>query len=326
MSEMNEIMNSGNLVDNGGTPQVDAAQQMEQTQNLEDAFSEVRQEESQPSESEVQEEVQPEQPQQESQTDAEFAKKFAALSRRDKEIRLREQELEQRAAELSDRVRQLEEKSQPVEEVAAPEAPLEYRLRSNPLETLESMGIGYEKLTEMVLNDGQIPHDLKMDVMKRELEDKYSKQLDELKNELTQDKQTREEEKLNQTINNFKGELANFVNNDESYEFIRANDAVEMVYNVIETQYQETQRVLDIKEAADAVESYLEEESKKFLKLNKVQRMMQPKQEEIKPKQVPSQSPTLSNNMASQVPTRTSKQLSDEESKSAIAAMLKWDD
>ena len=35
------------------------------------------------------------------------------------------------------------------------EVPLEHRLRSNPLKVLEELGLGYETLTDLALNDGR---------------------------------------------------------------------------------------------------------------------------------------------------------------------------
>ena len=50
------------------------------------------------------------------------------------------------------------------------------------------------------------------------------------------------------------------------YELIQANEANDIIYDVIEEHYNETGRILDIEEAAEAVESYLEEEAEKLLK------------------------------------------------------------
>ena len=57
-----------------------------------------------------------------------FDRKFAALSRKEREIRARETEL----AELEEKFRSMEQE---------PEVPLEHRLRSNPLKVLEELTI-----------------------------------------------------------------------------------------------------------------------------------------------------------------------------------------
>ena len=79
--------------------------------------------------------------------DDQFSRKFAALSRREKDIRAKEAEYEYRMRELEERLQELQS---PPEE---PQAPIEERLRRNPFETLEELGLGYDKLTELALND-----------------------------------------------------------------------------------------------------------------------------------------------------------------------------
>lgn len=313
---MNEYLNG--LIDQGDQGvQTDPAVEMEQKTQLEDAINEKNQVEAQ-EQSETQESEE-----QKSSEDAKFASKFAALSRKEKDVRQREMELEQRAAELNRRLEEMEAKLSPKEEVKEPEIPLDLRLRKDPIKTLEELGLSYERLTDIVLNEGKVPNDLKMDVMRREMEDKYQKQLEDLRNEYLSDKQKAEEEKYQQVIQNYMGQIADFVNtNQEQYELIKANDSVDLVYNVIEEHYNETGRILDTKEAADHVEKYLEEEARKIMKLKKFQTTSE-SQEPVKEK---SQSPTLSNTMSSQVSTNKEKFLSDEESKAAVAALLRWND
>ena len=103
------------------------------------------------------------------------------------------------------------------------------------------------------------------------------------------------------------------------------NDATDVVYDVIEEHYNETGRILDIKEAVEAVESYLEEEAEKLLNLGKVKNRLTSMRDEYEQPQRQSQT-TLSNSHSAQGNERVARKLTDEESKSAMAKMLQWDE
>lgn len=257
-----------------------------------------------------------------------FSSKFAALSRREKEIRKQSALLDARMQELESKLQQLNEVQTPVEQVA-PEIPLEYRLRSNPLQTLSEMGLDYDKLTQLALNDGKLTPDMQIELAKSEIEEKYSKKIEELENSLLEDKKSREQEKYNQVEQNFKADLTTFVNENSEYELIRANDAVSLVYEVIQDHYNETlskfgeqgAEILDLKEASDAVEDYLLEQAKKMMEAKKIRSVLSP---EVAQKPVAQPKPTLTNSQTAQAAPRSNVNLSDEESKARAAQLIKW--
>lgn len=258
--------------------------------------------------------------QEESPQKDEFSSKFAALSRKEKELRQRQQEFDAKYSEYEAWKKSQEE----AEANKEPELPLEYKLRKDPLGTLQELGIGYDKLTDLALNDGKLPADMQMDLMRRELEDKYSKELESIRTELADRDKRAAEKEYEQTINSFKTELTDFVNEGEKYELIRANDAVDLVFDVIEHNYNTNGTILSHEEAANIVESQLEEELKRILP-KAADRFGYRKAEE-KPVEKPvAQSPTLSNSQTSHVSTNGSKPLSDEESLAAAAQLIKWD-
>ena len=57
-----------------------------------------------------------------------------------------------------------------------------------------------------------------------------------------------------QIQDNFQEEIGSFVSQNE-YELINASEANGLVYDVIEEHYNDTGRILDMKEAADAVDN-----------------------------------------------------------------------
>ena len=240
--------------------------------------------------------------------DSEFDRKFAALSRKEKALRDRELELDKKYGN--------KEK----------ELPLERRIRANPLKALEELGLDYDKLTELALNDGRLTPDMQMKLMREELENDYKDKFNSLEERLNAKEKMEEEAKYDAVKQGFVGEINSFINENKSdFEYVAHNDATDVVYDVIEEHYNETGRILDIKEAVEAVESYLEEEAEKLLNLGKVKNRLTSMRDEYEPPQRQSQT-TLSNAHSAQGNERVVRKLSDEESKSAMAKMLQWDE
>ena len=250
-----------------------------------------------------------------------FSRKFAALSRREKEIRAKEAEYDKRIAELEERLGSFGKKPEP-----EPELPIEYRLKKDPLRALEDMGLSYDKLTELALNDGKLTPEMQMRLMREELEGDYKKKFEELENRLLEKERSDEQRRYDDIQRGFQNEIEDFVeSNADRYELIQANEANDIIYDVIEEHYNDTGRILDIEEAAEAVENYLEEEAEKIFKLGKF-RSKFGIENDFEQEESPRQSQvTLSNAMSAQANERVGRKLSDEESKALAAKMLKWE-
>ena len=256
-------------------------------------------------------------PQEESSQD-QFASKFAALSRKEKALRDREADYESKFEEMERRLAEYEAQSQ------EPEVDWEQLLRRDPLRALEEAGLGYDKLTELALNDGKLTPDMQMAAMREEIERDYRRKFEDLEERLQAKEEAEAEEYYNSVQENFQYEIGNFINeNNETYELINASEADTLVYDVIEEHYNETGRILDLKDAADAVESYLEEEAGKLMKLKKLSGRLDYNPEELFE---PESQVTLSNDHAAQVVHENAQRmLSTEESKARAARMLQWD-
>jgi len=161
--------------------------------------------------------------------------------------------------------------------------------------------------------------------MKQDLDSKYSKELEEIKNQLLEKEQREEQRKHEEVIENFKYQLTNFINNNENYELIRANDASSVVFDVIEEHWKATGRVMSNEEAADQVEAYLEEEADRLFKnTSKLKSRYSSAPEPMPTKEVKS-SPTLSNSLTSPQ-TETKRKLTKDESIAAAASLLRWNE
>jgi len=262
-----------------------------------------------------------------------FSSKFAALSRKEKELRLKEREIEKRVLELEDQLRiQGESKIEKKEDKF--EGDLEYRLKSNPLKTLEELGLPFNILSKMVLEEGGVPAELKMDLMKSDLERKYEEKMKAIESKLNEFETKSQQDKVQAEIKNFEKEIYNFIDkNAEKYELIKANNAQDWVKDTIAKHYQETSiyskdgrllkggEILSTDEAASLVEDYLEGELDKHLSLNKVKSKLQPATQPIKEA---SSKPTLTNSHSTSVPNRHEKLLPREESLKLAASLIKW--
>lgn len=271
--------------------------------------------------------------------DRRFAAKFAALSRREKQLKAQERQIQER-------LKQLEATNKPAETPKPAEIPLEQRLKRNPLETLKELGISYEKLTQIALNDGKLTPDLEMSLLKEDVEKKSRSEIEELKAQIEADRKERREaaekaakEQEERAIQTYKSQIAEHITaKAEDFELLNAEgaeEASEVIFDLINKHFQATMdeetgqgEVMDIQKAAEMVESHLYEEAKKRIGLNKIKKLLdasKPQQPTPASKQVSTSKPsvTLSNNN-SQVQSAAKRFLSDEESKREVSKLLVW--
>lgn len=259
-----------------------------------------------------------------------FSKKFAALSRKEKQIRIAEQQ--QRAkmqkmesdynakmAALEERLKKLDAPAPKVEQL-----PLEQRLKQNPLEALKELGLGYDKLTQLAINDGRLTPEMQMELWKQELESKQRSELDTIRKELADREQREAQQREQQVLNQFKDNIKSFISEHPEYEMIQATNQPDLVFSLIDEHFQKSGKVLSIKEAADHIESHLESEARKLLSLKKLaaQKAAAP----LSQPKVKVSTPTLSNSQAQSLSGSQKRFLSQEESLAEAAKLLRWDD
>jgi len=302
---MSDTQNIGAISVDTGVAEV--AQDTEQTQATAEGALEAQ-------EAKVGEEVKKieEAPKQEDK----FAAKFAALSRKERQLREREKAVELRLKKLEQDYKQKE--TELSSKFIDPS-----RLKKESLQILKEQGITFEQLAEMALNDGKPTPEM----MQSELEKKLVSKIEELEKKLEERETKAQETKYEEILNNFTGELTNFVNSSNDYELIQANNAVGLVYEVIEEHHASTGKILDMKAAADAVENYLLEEAKKQLSLNKIKGLVTPKVDENANQSPKKSSVTLTNSAAATASAvKSARPMSQEESLREAAKLIRWDD
>jgi hypothetical protein len=252
--------------------------------------------------------------------DKRFAAKFAALSRREKAVKERERQIEKR-------LKDLEERTAVKPEPKVEEEPLKLRALKKPFETLKELGLDYETLTKIALNEGQLTPEIQMQILREELDNKYRAELDQIKKQLSDKEQKEASDRDTQTIGGFKREIGETIRAkaaDFELLSVEGEDGIEMVFSAINNHYEETGEVIEINEAAEAVENQLLNEAKKRIELNKIKKLMGASQVTQPPaKEVKKPSVTLSNQQ-SQVQPSGKPNMSDEESKREAAKLIKW--
>jgi hypothetical protein len=282
-----------------------------------------------------------------SEEDKRFAAKFAALARKEKAL---QQQMKQVKAWEEAKKAEEVQKSAPAPK-EAPVKPLERRLKENPFETLKELGIDYETLTRMALNDGKATPEIQMELMKQDIREQIKAEmagdLEELKAFKAQTEKERkekaekdQEQTQAQQISNFKGEINDYLSkNKETYELaaFEGQDGIDLIFDVIAQNAAAKQKereelgeeftaedIMSIEEAAKQVEEHLFEQAKKRVNVSKIKGLFgaAPTSTATAPAKKPA-SVTLSNTN-SQVQGGKRAPLSDEEAKLEAAQTLRW--
>lgn len=241
------------------------------------------------------------------------AKPPARESARFAELAKRQRELTQRQLELKAK----EERLTPVEQALA-------KAKENPLAALEALGMTYEDLTHFILNEGKEP----------EPEDKLAAIEKRLNERETAEREAREKEaaeRVEATLTQFKTSIADTAKaSPDKYELIlNAGDyGTELVFDTVSEYFQTHGEVLPIETALEHVEAYFEKEALRIAQANKIKAKLvppvEPKEKDKSPERQTGTNVTLTNKLVSSAAEATAKRLSEEESKRAAAALLRW--
>lgn len=230
------------------------------------------------------------------------ADRFAALAKKERAIQQQATALKEREAKLADF------------------ESIKQKATSNPLEALKILGISYEQITEFILNGQKPTPDLQVSAVKQEI-DALRKER-ELEKEAAKKAQ---EEEHSRTMEQFRAEVGNFIKtNAEQYELTALYNGESIVEATIEQHFAATQKVLSIKEAADLVEAYFEDQVKAASQAKKFQAKQEPKAPGQPAKEMErTKAPTLNNGMTSSAPSLLPAKTEADRVQRALAALEK---
>ena len=247
-----------------------------------------------------------------------FSKRFASLSKKEKALRQREQQINSRMAELEAKMSSMNApKSEPAKES------FDVQFKRDPLKALADAGMPYEKLTDLVLNNGKRPMEDQLQMLREEIESKSKSEVDELRRQIQERDNSQLKEREVAAVNNFKHSINDFIKETADYNILQDLGGADLVYEKIEEHYNQHGKVLEIKEAADLLKSDLMEKAKLlFEKLG----LSKPAQTSSKQPEQRKAAPTLSNKASAVTSGSLKPNMSLEEAKLAAANLLKWND
>lgn len=261
-----------------------------------------------------------------------LAKKEQALQRQRAELAQHRQQIEQERAEIQ-RARQEHEQWKQQQD----------QFRRNPGALLKHYGLEYKDVTSFYLNDGQETPDLKIGAVSSEVQSLRERQ-DAWERKQAEEAQRQEQLRAEQADayvaeaeQALRSEIGQFVEKyPDQYELIgfHGAEANELVFATIDEHFQRTKAagkpvVLTIKDAADMVEAYLDEQTEKLTKTKKVQARLSPppaadpNKPPVRPDK-PTSAPTrtLTNQTTqSSAASFTSAAVNDDRMKRALAAL-----
>lgn len=285
-------------------------------------------------ESEPQEPVKPTEPEKSKEEDR-FAAKFAALSRKEKQIRQREQDIERRLKEVETRAKEAEAKlAQAVDKES-----WKKQLQKDPFKGLEEAGLTYKELIERsIRGEGEVTPEQKQAQMLQEMNERIEKlnaeilKRDEDAKQRDQQAQMRQAQQLEKQL---RMDIQKFIESKkEDLPLLSMDDdATQTVFDAIEelakenpvSSYEDALALVD--KAALGLESYYEEEISKRARHPKIQGLLGAQKPSSEPSKPSSKSATLSNSLSqSAAVPKNSANMSDDESKQYAASLLKWED
>jgi len=202
---------------------------------------------------------------------------------------------------------------------------LKEQAKTNPLKFLEEAGLSYEELTNFILNGNKPTAEMETSSIKSEMQ--------KLRDEIAQREQEREksakamdEQRAQEAISNFKENITGFLTGKPD-DFELCNnypESVDLIYDVIEAHFAQTEKVMSMEEAAKLVEDHFESEAMKVTSFKKIQSKLAPKpaptEEDGFQKAKQQASPTLNNSM-SQTVSGLSNSTENDRIKRALAAL-----
>ena len=236
------------------------------------------------------------------------AERFAAMAKREKQMVERDRAIKDREAKLAEREAAIK---------AAEDKRAGYR--EDPLKALSDLGMSYDDLTKYVLN--KTDPSAQQAIAIRQL----AEQTEQARREAAQAREAVEAAKqeaakaeAERTRAGFKSEVAGFVKaNPDKFELVSLYGQEELVFGVIEAEYEKTGEMISVEAAAEKVEKYLEAEAEKAFKAKKFSTRFAP------PAAKPAAAPTLTNAVTPAPAPAKGKMTEAERFAAAIAALDK---
>lgn len=265
--------------------------------------------------------------------DDKFAAKFAALTRKERELRERE-------GKSKVEIEAVKKQSEEYKTKYGKYENLEGKLKSDKREGIKFlMEQGYtpDEIADLVLEEMNPDAEKKMARQTSEVEKRLMDRLSELENKLTQKEKDEvealkkaEHDNFNKTVTQVKTELKEFIDATDDFELIKLSGEYETVFDVMQEHYNDQLakgvspdkiKLLSYEEAAKFTETYLEEDARTKYEAKRAKKQA-PTNEPGSEKKT---SPTLSNTLSTEVQSSAEdKPRTREESLVRAARLLRY--
>lgn len=201
--------------------------------------------------------------------DEKVSSKLHVLVQREKQAMERERIAKQKEAEFEVKARAFSDRESKISE-------FESLKSTNPMKALELLGLSYQDLTKVALQDGEIPAEVQVRKVEEKF-DSYIKAQEAAELQRAEDSKRQAAQREEQVISDFKSEINTFVDSDpKKYELVKFEGLQDYIYLTIDEHYNRTVdpqtgigKIMSIKDAADKVESMLEKKYEDAKKLEK---------------------------------------------------------
>lgn len=234
--------------------------------------------------------------------------RLEAFARKERQLHKMRKELEAEKAAIKSKITEYETGYVP-----------KSRLTADPFGVLNEAGLGYDKLTEMLLEAPNMN-----DPAIRALMGKI-KALEDKQGEVLKQQEAAQAKQYTDAISQIGNEVKQIVSTDDAYEMIRETGLHEAVVELIEQTYTSEGRLMDTAEACKQVEDYLLVEAERLAKSKKVQARLKPEpvSQPLKTPHAPNQIKTLTNAVSATPTRRLSNSERIERAKAAFNGQLK---
>lgn len=205
--------------------------------------------------------------------DPALKRQFEQLAQRERQLRAQTQKQQQDLQAREQRLQALEDSLKAKEEQYRTGYVSKDQLKRNTLGVLESeVGINYDSLTAQLLNPVQIHPQV------QQMIDDLKSQVTELKTAQetnTKSQADSQAQQYQQAVKQIQTDVTTMVATDPAYELIKATGSIKDVVELITETFNKDGILMSVEEAATEVEAYLEEETLKMSKLQKIQKRLQ---------------------------------------------------
>lgn len=197
-------------------------------------------------------------------TSPQDAMRIAAAIRKEKQLR-------KQAKALEDERRKFQEESRAFE----PWKEAAEMAKQNKLKALEKLGITYDELTQIMLNNGELPP---ATVAQQSAEEVTRREIAKLRAELAAEQQKNQEANYEQARKQIAFEAESIASTTDRYPLVKESEAYHDVSEYIEEEFHRTGKIIPVEVALEKMELQIAEGILRLAKIEKIKSQLLPQE------------------------------------------------